>query len=85
MLPVDIVQLDLHEVPMVFLMKGHELVPSFVSAMERESEVAYATGLALFHQEVDHAVVKVPLLEGIHSADAVQEVVVNVVRLKILK
>ena len=85
MLPVDIVQLDLHEVPMVFLVKGHELVPSFVSAMERESEVAYATGLALFHQEVNHAVVKVSLLEGIHSADAVQKVVVNIVSLQILE
>lgn len=82
-LPVEIVELDLHEVPLVDVVFGEQVVENPYVAMVREPEVAYAPGLALGEQEFEDSVVDVARPELLHSAahtDAVQEHVVDVVR-----
>ena len=64
--------------------------------MVRESKVAYASSLALLHEEIEHSVVEIARLQSVHSrhllavlfgrhADAVQQVVVYAIDLKILE
>ena len=56
-------------------------------AVVGEAEVAYAAGLSLLQEKVEDAVVDIALLELLHAvahADAVQQEVVQVVRLQFL-
>lgn len=57
----------------------------FDVSMIGESEVADASGFALFQQEVQHAIVQIAGAEGFHAAhaDAVQQEVVDVVHLQV--
>ena len=49
--PVHVVQLDLYEVPFQFVVAGEQVVEYFDVSMIGESEVADASGFALFQQE----------------------------------
>ena len=40
---------------MVFLMQGHHLVKAFCRAVERESEVADASGLPFLKEEIHYS------------------------------
>ena len=83
--PVQIVQLYLHEIPMVLVVQGKNLVEHLLLAMKRETEVADAAGLSLLHEEVHHAVVHITRVELLHSAaNGVQQVVVDIVHLQLL-
>ena len=82
--PVKVVQLYLYEVPMVFVVHGQHLVEDILVAVEREPEVSDAARLALFHQEVHHAIVDIAAVELVHAtANGVQQVVVDVVDLQL--
>ena len=82
--PVQVVQLYLHKVPMILLVGGDDLVEDILQAVEREAQVAYASCLTLLHQEVHDAVVDVASLELVHvAAHGVQQVVVDVVDLQL--
>ena len=81
--PVQVVQLYLHEVPVIFVVTAQHLVEHRFLPVEREAEVADAASLTLLHQEVHHAVVHVASIELVHTAaDGVQQVVVQIVHLQ---
>ena len=84
--PVQVVQLYLYEIPVVLVVQGHNLVEDFLLAVEREAEVADAASLALLHEEVHHAVVHIACVELLHSAaHSVQQIVVEIVHLQFLQ
>ena len=85
-LPVGIVHLNLHEVPMVLVVERHEAVPRVGVAVEGEAEIANLSLLALFQKEVHHAVIDIAAVEGrdaSSSSDGVEKIVVNDIDLKL--
>ena len=84
-LPVHIVHLDLHEVPVVLVVQGHHVVEALLVAVEGEAEVADAPRLALLDEEVHDAAVLEAALVVFQVADGVQQVVVDVVGLEDLQ
>ena len=81
--PVEVVELDLHEIPLVAIVFGEHAVEHADVAVVGEPEVADTPGLAFGQQEIEHAVVDVAGFELLHAvaahADAVQQQVVDVV------
>ena len=77
--PVEVVHLNLAEVPVVLVVVLHEPVVGALVAVIGESEIAYAALATLFDEEVDHAVVDEACLERVEAAlsHAVQQVVVD--------
>ena len=67
MVPVDIVELYLHEIPLVFVVPRQQVVEYSNVAVIREPEVAYAAGLALLEKEIKNAVVDVTFAELFHT------------------
>ena len=68
-------------------MHGQHLVEDCLGAVERESQVADAAGLALLDKVVEHAVLDVTGPEGLDAAvaDGVEQVVVDGIDLQILE
>ena len=65
-------------------MHGQHIVKYFLDAVEGPSQVTDAPGLAFFYQKVQHTVVDIPLLKILHAAsDGVQQIIVDVVGLKV--
>ena len=85
--PVDVVHLDLAEVPLVLAVALEAPLEHLGVAVEGEAEVADALLLAQFHAPVERAVLEVALREGLEPAvaDGVEEVVVDVVGLEELQ
>ena len=83
MAPVQEVHLYLHEVPMIFVLMIQQPVEVAHIAMIRESQVLDTSGLALLQQEVEDAIIQKAPLQRLHAtADAVQQVVVDIVHLQ---
>ena len=81
--PVQVVQLYLNKIPMVFFMTGHHLVEHRFLSMERETQVTDTTSFAFLLQEVHDAVVYIASVELVHTtAYSVQQVVVDIVHLQ---
>ena len=60
------VQLDLYEVPFQFVVAGEQVVKDFDVSMIGESEVADASGFALFQQDVQHlSLIHIWIPEGV--------------------
>ena len=57
-LPVGIVQLNLHEVPMHLVVHGQCPVEFLFCAVERPAQAADTSGFALLEQEVEQTVIK---------------------------
>ena len=70
---------------MILVVHREQVVEHLHVAVVGEAEVAYAAGLALLDEIVEHAVVHIAGVEGFHAAaaDAVQQVVVDVVYLQL--
>ena len=91
MLPVEVIQLDLHKVPLVFVVVGQQMVEHGDFAMIGESQVADKALLALLHEVVQDAVVDVALHEQFHrlltgaATDGMQQHVVDIVDLQFLE
>ena len=89
MTPIDIVELDLYHVPSIsaFVMKLEQIVEYLHISVERETQVADASFLALFQQMVEHAIVQEASFELFHTShtDAMQKHVVDVVHLQFLE
>ena len=88
-IPVDIVQLDLDEIPLrlALVVHGQHVVEELLRAVERPSEVPDPSGGAFALKELQHAVVDETRLEGLKtlSAERVEQVVVDVVDLQLLE
>ena len=86
MLPVHIVHLYLHEIPMIFVMQSEEMVKCLLAPVERKAQMAYPSCLAFLQHEVHHPVVHVTLLECLHSAtsDGMQKIIVEIIRPQLL-
>ena len=67
MSPVDPVQLDLDEVPMVLVVESKQTVEAFLVSVEREAEVADTSRFTLFHEEIYDSVVTEPPVEDIFA------------------
>ena len=84
--PVQVVQLYLYEVPVIFVVHGKYLVKYRFLTMEGETKVADASCLTLFHQEVHHAVINITTIKLIHaSTNSMQQIVVDIVYLQFLQ
>ena len=84
--PVEEVHLNLAEVPVVLLLAVEQPVEVAHVAVVREAEVLDAACLALLQQEVEDAVVEEASFQRFHTAaDAVEQVVVDVVHLQPLE
>ena len=72
---------------MYLVVHGQHFVEYILRAVERKAQVAYAACFTFFHQEVYHAVFYVAGTESLDAAVAngVEQVVVNVVHLQLLK
>ena len=82
--PVEVVELDLDEVPVDVIVHGQHFVEDLLLSVEGPAEVADAAGFTLLYEEVQHAVVDVSLVEVLHGlADGVQQVIVDVVCLQV--
>ena len=66
---------------MIFFVMSHSPVEDCHITVEGEAEIANTTCFALFHKPVEESVIKVTLVNGLHSSasDTVQEKVVYVV------
>ena len=83
--PIDIVHLDLHEVPVIlsFVVHLHHMVEHRVVAMIREAEVADLAFLLLSDKEIENAVADISLVEVLHAAsDAVEKHIVDIIDLQ---
>ena len=87
MSPIDVVQFNLHEVPVVFVVVVDEPVEDLHISVIREAKVADAPCLTLTDEEVEQPVVDEARTELIHAAtpDRVQQIVVDVVHLQALE
>ena len=89
MLPVEIVELNLHEIPFVFVVLRQKIVEHGDIAVIGEAEVTDASRLALLKQIVEHAVVDITATERLHAvvahADSVEKKIVYVVDLQFLE
>ena len=85
---IDIIQLNLHEIPMKFVVARQQVVESLDVAVIGEAEVADAPCFALLHQKIEQIVVDEALHEGgkpLADAYDVQQIVVDVVGLQFHK
>lgn len=83
--PVEVVHLDLHEIPPIAVVSGKQTVEDAYIAVVREAEVAYAARLAFGEEKIEHPVPDVAGLELLHAAahaHAVQQHVVDVIHLQ---
>ena len=87
MAPVEEVHLNLHKIPVILVVVVDEPVKHAHVAMIGESQVSYASCFALFHEEVEQAVIQESLLELFHAAlpHTVHEVVIDVVDAQLLE
>lgn len=99
MLPIDIIELNLHEIPMIltFVVKFKEIIHHLYITVIAPTEITNATLLLLFYAPVEHTVVEEARMKSFHTveglaveigiglANAVEEIVVNIVRLKHLQ
>ena len=81
MLPVEVVEFYLYEVPLILVVLGEEVVEYLNVTMIRETEVAYATCRTLFHKEVKDAIIDITPVEVIHTthANAMEQVIVDII------
>ena len=83
MTPVEEIHLYLDKVPVVLILTVEEPVEIVDIAMIGESEVLDASGFTFLKEKVEDAIVEETPLERIHAtADAVEQVVVDIVNLK---
>ena len=86
--PVQVIQLDLHEVPLELVMTRQQIVEHPDIPMIRKTQVADASGLALFQEEIHHPVVEETGIEQPHAvapAHGMQQVIVDAVHLHFLE
>ena len=84
-LPVEVVHLDLNEVPVVLVVQLQKLVELLLIAVEGKSELADLPFLPVRLKQVHHPVVHEPVVESLKAsaAEGVEQVVVQIVRLKV--
>ena len=84
MFPVDVVQLDLYEIPFQFVVSGKEIIENFDVAVIRETEIADAPRFTFFQKEVEHAVIQIAAVQGFHAAhaDTVQQQIIDIIHLQ---
>ena len=81
LLPVDIVELDLHEIPVVEVHEGGQVV---IAAVEREAQVLDAPCGLLLQQPVEQAVVLEAGIVTGNVLDIVKQEEIDIVDLKVL-
>ena len=88
-LPVQVVQLNLYEVPFIIVVARQQVVEHPDVTVVRETQVADASCPALFQQKLQNAVVHIARLKLFHAvvahAYAVQQQVVDIVCLQLLQ
>ena len=89
MSPVHVVQLDLHEIPVVFVVVVDEPVEDLHVSVIGEAQVTDASLLLLFYQPVQDAIVHKPLVEFLlciaATADGMQQQIVDIFHLQFLQ
>ena len=70
MLPVEVVELYLHEVPLILIVLGEEVVEYLDVTVIGETEVAYATCRTLLNEEVEDAIIDITSVEVVHTSHA---------------
>ncbi len=85
MFPVEIVHLDLHEVPVVFVVQRQQLVKLLLVPVEGKSELADLPFLSVGLKQIHHPVVHEPVIESLKASpsERVKQVIVQIVRLEV--
>ena len=63
MLPIDIIELYLYEVPFEFILAGKKIVEYLDVSVIRKSEVSYSSGLSFGEEEIEDPVIDVTGVE----------------------
>ena len=83
--PVKIVELYLHEVPVILIMHGEHLIEDTLLSVERESKITDTSCLALFKKEIHDAIVDITSMKLIHaSTNGMQQIIVDIIHLEFL-
>ena len=84
--PVEIVELNLNEVPFIFIVARQQIVEHTDIAVIGESEIANASRLALLNEEIENTILDVAILKLLHAAShahSVKQHIVDVIHLKL--
>ncbi len=86
-LPVEVVELYLHKVPLALVMAGEEVVEHLDIAMVGEAEILDASSLAFSQHEVEHAVVQIARRETLHASlpYGMEQIIVDVIHTQFLE
>ena len=80
MLPVHIIHLYLHEIPMILLMQFHEFVEDLLPAVERKTQITDSSCLTLCQKEIQQSVIYISVLEYfIGTAYGMEKIVVEII------
>ena len=63
MLPIDIIELYLYEIPFEFILAGKKIVEYLDVSVVRKSEVPYSSGLSFGEEEIEDPVINVTGVE----------------------
>ena len=91
MLPVEIIQLNLHEVPVILVVIGQQVVKHGNLTMIGEAQIADNAFLALLEQVVENTIINISLSEKLHgllasaTTDGMQQHVIDVIDLELLE
>ena len=84
-LPVEVVHLDLDEVPVVLVVKFQKFIELLLITVEGKPELADLAFFPVCLKQIHHPVVHEPVIESLKASasEGVKQVVVQIVRLKI--
>ena len=87
MAPIDIVELNLHKIPMHLFVHGQHLIENRNRPVKRKSQIADSSRFTLLHQKIEHAVIDISSPEGLNTAipDRMQQIIIDIIHLQILK
>ncbi len=89
MKPVDIIHLNLHEIPTytTFIVPFEHGIEHFDITMIGKTEITYTSSFSLPDQEIENAVVHISFVKVIHAsvADSMKKHIIDIVGLEILQ
>ena len=87
MFPIHIIKLYLYKIPFHLIMQGQRIIICIYRTMKRESQITDTPCLPFLQQKFHHSIINIPCFESLCSAtaDGVEQIVINIIRLQILE
>ena len=85
--PVDVIELDLHEIPFDLIVPRKQVIEDLDIAVIRESQVSDTSRFAFGNEKIEHPVIEIASFQRLHTAhtDAVKQQVVEIIDLQLLE